>query len=86
MKNKELFLFTTSYCSVCPQMHEVFDEIASEHKDIHYYPIDPTTNTDLAKRFKVRSVPTLVYLVNGVQVGYLNGLQSKDAVLEMMGR
>lgn len=83
--NKKILLFTANHCTVCPQMHEIVHEIGLEHKDIQIHLISTDTDRELVRRFKIRGVPALVYLVDDVQHGYLNGLQSKEAVLEMIG-
>ena len=81
---KQLLLFTAKHCTVCPQMHEIVHEIGLEHKDIQIHLISTDTDRELVRRFKIRGVPALVYLVDDVQEGYLNGLQKKKTILEMM--
>ena len=86
--NKKLLLFTTDYCTVCPEMKAVYLMLKAEMKNISFpKPIDPTTEEGraLATKYKVRSIPALVYLEDEVQVGYLNGFQNKDSIIEMMG-
>lgn len=81
---KELLLFTANHCTVCPQMHEIVHEIGLDRKDIQIHLISTDTDRELVRRFKIRGVPALVYLVDDVQHGYLNGLQNKQTILQMI--
>ena len=87
--NKELILFTTPTCHACPQMKSIYNELKQEVTGVRFNdPINAHTDEGVifARKHRVMSVPTLIYLVDGMQVGRLNGLQNKEDVLEMMGR
>ena len=85
---KQLLLFTAKHCTACPEMKEIYNELQTEVTGIRFNaPINAHTDEGavMARKYRVMSVPTLIYLIDGVTVGGLNGLQNKDDVLEMLG-
>lgn len=84
---KELLLFTTPPCTACPQMKEIYNKLATEVTGVRFNaPINAHTDEGavMARKYRVMSVPTLIYLVDGLTVGRLNGLQRKDTILQMI--
>ena len=84
---KELLLFTANHCTVCPEMHKNYKELKQVVTGIRFNdPINAHTDEGavMARKYRVMSVPTLIYLIDGVTVGRLNGLQNKQTILQMI--
>ena len=65
------------WCAPCQQMAPIFDEIAKEMAEKYtFLKLDVDENQELASRFKIRSVPTIVFVKNGAikaaKVGFMN--------------
>jgi thioredoxin 1 len=69
------------WCGPCQQMTPIFQEIAKELADKYtFLKLDVDENPDLAARFKVRSVPTIVFVKNGEVRGVRVGFMNKNAL------
>ena len=55
----------------------VVESMAETHPEVHFYKVDIDEEIDLASRFQVMSVPTLLYMKKGQIVGKSVGLVSK---------
>jgi thioredoxin 1 len=59
----------------------ILNEIAETENDIVIGKVNVDQNQDLAKKYKVRNIPTLVIFKNGNEVGRIVGVKSKKAIL-----
>lgn len=67
--------FSAEWCAPCKQLKMVLD---SSDITVDIEEIDVDAYSDIAKTYGVRSIPTLVYLRNEVEIGRLLG--ATDAV------
>ena len=67
--------FSTSWCQPCKTFAPVFDKVMSETGTI-YNKIDAESNKELAIKYNVTSVPTLIFERDGVVVGRHTGVMS----------
>lgn len=75
--------FFANWCAPCRVMSSVVDEIAGEHPEIKVCKINVDEQPQLAARFSVESIPTLIVFKNGSAVKSAVGSMPKRAVLEM---
>ncbi len=75
--------FFANWCAPCRVMSLVVDEIAGEHPEIKVCKINVDEQPQLAARFSVESIPTLIVFKNGSAVKSAVGSMPKRAVLEM---
>lgn len=78
--------FWASWCGPCRMLAPVIDELGEELTDVKVCKIDVDSEPNLAARFKVMSIPTLVVLKDGQTVNSAIGVQSKAAILKMLGK
>ncbi|WP_204200858.1 glutaredoxin family protein [Mammaliicoccus sciuri] len=55
----KLYMFTTSHCTKCPEVKKALSE-----KDVEVTYVDPEETPELAMRFLVMTVPTIVDIDN----------------------
>lgn len=70
--NSIIVLGAESWCQPCRQFAPVFKRAASEHKgDIEFYKVDIDENPELATKYNVQSVPTVIRAKGG-EIEYVN--------------
>jgi thioredoxin 1 len=79
--------FYTEDCGPCRMMTPILTELAAENAErLKVVKIDVVANAELAARFRVSAVPTLLLFKNGQVVGQMMGLKSKKDLLAWVTR
>lgn len=74
--------FWASWCQPCKDMLPIFEEISNEIGDkVIMAKIKVDDNRDIAKKFRVMSVPCLILMKNGEIVEFSPGLTTKEMIL-----
>ena len=71
--------FSATWCGPCKVFKPVMNEIAGEGYHVEFIDIDNLS--DLASKYNVRSVPTVVIEEGGVEVDRIVGSVSKQQVM-----
>jgi len=74
--------YFATWCGPCKMLSPRVDEAAKELADIKVCKVDIDELTELALRYRVQSVPTLILFKDVELVGKSIGLISKDEILE----
>ena len=83
--NKPVLLdFWAPWCAPCRMVAPTVEEIASERVDIKVGKINVDEQPELANKFGIMSIPTLVVMKNGKIVHRVSGVRSKNTILEML--
>ncbi|MBQ4650417.1 MAG: thioredoxin [Firmicutes bacterium] len=77
--------FFASWCGPCQSLMPVIDEIAAERSDIKVAKINVGEELELARKYRVMSVPTLLVVKNGEVVSRSLGALPKNEVLSLIG-
>ena len=76
--------FFASWCGPCRMVGPILDEIAEEREDIKVCKVDIDEQPELASRFRIMSVPTLMVLKEGNIVDQSVGAKPKHQILAMV--
>ena len=76
--------FWAPWCAPCRMVVPIIEEIASERSDIKVGKINVDEQPELASKFGIMSIPTLVVMKNGKIVQRVSGARPKNAILEML--
>jgi len=76
--------FWASWCVPCRMVVPIVEEIAGERRDIKVGKINVDEEPELANKFSIMSIPTLVVMKNGKIVQQVSGARPKNAILEML--
>ncbi|MCF6331984.1 MAG: thioredoxin [Draconibacterium sp.] len=74
--------FWAPWCGPCKMVAPILNDIAETEENITVGKVNVDNNQALAKKFKVRNIPTLVIFKNGVEAGRIVGMKSKKTILK----
>ena len=77
--------FWASWCGPCRMLSPVVDEIAEERADVKVGKVNVDDEEELAMRFGIMSIPTLIVFRGGEVKAQTMGVQPKAAILDMLG-
>ena len=83
VKNNETVLvdFFATWCGPCKMMAPVVDEIAAENANVAVGKCDVDEAGELAMRFGIMSIPTLMVFKNGEAVKTFVGVTDKASIV-----
>ena len=76
--------FWAPWCGPCRMVAPIVEEIARERKDIKVGKVNVDEQPELASRFGVMSIPTLIVMKDGTIVNQAMGARPKNAILGML--
>lgn len=76
--------FFADWCGPCKMLSPVIEEIAEEKSEIKVCKVNVDNQPELAMKYGVMSIPTLVVIKNGSEKDKSVGLVSKEEVLELI--
>ena len=77
--------FWASWCGPCMGLAPTIDEIAEEQTAVKVGKVNVDEEAELARQYRIMSIPTLMVFRNGEPVRREVGGKSKDEILEMIG-
>ena len=76
--------FFATWCGPCRMLAPILEEAEANHPEVSFYKVDIDESPDLAMRFNVMSVPTLMKFVGGAPTGTSIGLIPGDELEEFL--
>ena len=77
--------FWAPWCGPCKLIAPIVEEIAEQNDSIVLGKVNVDEEMDLAVRFGIASIPTLVVIKNGAEAGKLIGYRPKEDILKLLG-
>lgn len=76
--------FWATWCGPCQMIGPVIEELAEEVKDTKICKVDVDDQAELARQYRVMSIPTLMVFKDGQMVKRESGAKSKGEIMEML--
>ncbi len=76
--------FWAAWCGPCRMVSPVVEEIAKEHPEIKVVKINVDQEQDLARRYRIMSIPSLYVFKNGEVANKTIGAVPKQNILAML--
>lgn len=76
--------FYADWCGPCKMLSPVVEAVAKENEDIKVVKVNVDDEQDLAIKYQVMSIPTLVVIKNGEVANKSVGLVSKSQILDLV--
>lgn len=83
-KEPVLVDFWAAWCMPCKMLSPIVDQVASERSDVKVCKINIDDEGELAIRYGVMSIPTLIVFKNGEIANKSIGLISKEDILALL--
>lgn len=81
-KGTVLIDFYADWCGPCKSMKPIIEEIENENPNANFYMVNIDDDMDLAKKFKVMSIPTIIIFKNGQEAKKFIGLTEKNEIVD----
>lgn len=76
--------FYADWCEPCKMLSPIIDEVSNEKDNVKFVRIDVDTNDNLATKYQIMYMPTLVIIKNGEEIDRSIGLINKDELLKFV--
>ena len=76
--------FYADWCMPCKMLAPVIDELSAEVSQVKVCKINIDEQPELAEKFQVMSIPTLMLIKDGEALSTSVGVQPKQKILEML--
>jgi len=75
----EVKKFYAEWCGPCKMLTPIMEQVKGNFSDIDFQNIDIESQYEIAQKYYVRSVPTVIIEKNGEEIHRFAGLQSEMA-------
>lgn len=78
--------FWASWCGPCKMVSPIVDEISEELSDVKIAKVNVDEQPEIAQKYRIMSIPTLIVFEKGEIIDKSVGAKSKKAILNMLNK
>lgn len=78
--------FWAIWCNPCRIIGPIIDELSIENEDVNIGKIDVDSNTEIAAKYGIRNIPSILFIKNGEIVDKMTGVQTKSILQDKIDR
>ena len=75
--------FSANWCGPCKVLTKTIESIEDSQEDISFLKVDVDSHREIAQNFGVRSIPRVILLKDGEQVGDFVGAKNENDLKEI---
>ena len=83
-KGKVLVDCYATWCGPCKMLSPVIDDLAKEMDNVTFYKLDVDNAEDIAQKYGIMSIPTLLLFESGKLKTSVIGFKTKEELLEIV--
>jgi thioredoxin 1 len=76
--------FSASWCGPCKVQAPIFNEVSAAMPDVSFFEVDVDQSSDLAIKYGIRGVPTIVIEKDGQVVDRKSGVLTNPALTQLI--
>ena len=76
--------FFATWCGPCKMLSPVVDEVSNEITDVKFLKVDVDDNSEIAAKYNIMSIPTLIIFKDGEVKDRHTGLLSKSDLINFI--
>lgn len=77
---KAIVKFFATWCGPCHMLAPVFEEVSEKIKGVNFFSIDVDEAAEIAEKFSVMSVPTMILLEKGKEKDRIVGASNAESL------
>jgi len=74
--------FWAPWCMPCLALEPVIKEIDKKMPEVAFGKLNVDENVELAKKYGIMSIPTIIIFVNGMEVDRIIGIASEEEIVD----
>ena len=78
----KLLKFSAIWCGPCNALKPIWDKVVGQYSDVEFEIVDIDKNPKMATLYRIGSVPTIVFLKDGIVIDSMVGLQTEAEIKE----
>ncbi len=78
--------FSATWCMPCRMLKPILERVETKLKNTTIYNVDVVDNEEIAKRYRIFSVPTVVCFKDGKKIDSMVGLKSADEIIDFINK
>jgi thioredoxin 1 len=72
--------FYADWCGPCGMLSPIVNKISEEYENVDFFKLDIDADMDIALKYQIVSIPTLLVFKNGAKAGQIVGYMEEDAL------
>jgi len=76
--------FFAEWCPPCKMLSPEFEKVSEGYENIKFFKVDTDKNMELATKYKIELVPTVIFFKNGQEVKRESGYITKEELKQMI--
>lgn len=75
-----VYYFSAVWCAPCRVVSPNIEALAHRYPEVEFHKIDVEEEAELADRFKIKSMPTIVRVKDGVEIARVLGAKTREDI------